>query len=1421
MSKYIPLNRQFSAVSKDHKEAEELEQSLNWGIGKTESWDSLLCEYRCVVLAEAGAGKTIEFREKATLLANEGKPSFFIRVEDIDRQFYDAFEVGDEDAFDSWLASNEEAWFFLDSVDEARLSSPRAFENAIKRFSKGIKKGAHRAHIYISSRPYSWRFKADQSLMDTLLFLASSETKEVNGNKQPSSALRVYGLRPLDRERISEYCNAHDVEDTKKLLNEVDRLSLWTLAERPFDLDLIITKWADDKSLGGRLNLLQHNVNTRLKESHNHDRQPLNVDKARDGAQRLAAAVVLTGNVGINVPDSEHIKKGFDADAVLYDWSQEDVKSLLESGLFNDIIYGAVRFRHRDIRELLAAEFFDGLLKGGHSRSQIKSYFFRESLGESIVTPLLRPLLPWLILFDENICTETLKIKPEIAVEEGDPSQLPLHIRKRLLSDIVSRIANNTDGDSARDNAAIARIARIAQSDLIENVLSLIEQYQENDDVIFFLGRLVWQGGMADCTESLIPIAVDKNRGKYARIASIRAVITCGCEEQKHFMWRRINDTCNVIKRELLVELIDQTIPTQTTIELLFESIPKLTKYEEFEFSRLSSFLFEFVERADTETIPQILSEIFSYLKVEPYIERGECQISEQYAWLVSVALKCIEKLILMKDSYALSAVSLSILANDAELRFWKSEIFHEINNDLKKIVSQWSELNDALYWHCIEKAREKLSAKDRPLTNDLSITYLDHYWYFEAADFFRILGYIEARALIDDKLVALNAAYRIFQQCESPVNMLAEVHSSVQGNDILTAQLNMLLNPVVSNSMKDFEEKQATRALKIKVQKMEREEARRDWIISLQSDPSKLSKPLVENGEITNNHVWLMSELETNRSCTSRQHYTQWQLLISDFGEEVAIAYKDFCMLHWRHFRPQLRSEEEFDNSISGSLLLALAGLEIEATEFPNFPEYLSHSEVDLALRYLTWDINGFPNWFEKIHKTFPTTTEDAVLKEVIWELETPKHSGSINHILHDLVYYAPWLNERIASKVFDRLMHSTSLIHSSREYCVQILIEGRVEPEKLTRLARKYIAACFDDNDGMAWWFALLVDSSPDIGISEFESWLSKLDNSSAKYAAEKFIVALLGGRGSQKALYCAGRFKTVAHIKSLYILMHKYIKTSDDIERAGKGAYSPTTRDYAQGARDMLFNFLIEIPGKESYCALKQLIEEHPNESYRPWMRERAYKMAETYGNITPWSAYQFKEFYKSKIVSPDSHRQLFELAVLQLNTLKDWVENGNDSPWVTWQRATEENEVRTLIAAELRKHSKGYYTIAEEPELANEQRMDIWLDNPKVKSPVPIELKLLDKDWSGPKLCERLRNQLVGDYLREETAGCGVFLLISQKTTKKWVINGQRVSVNELASALKYYWRTIADNYVGVEEIEVIVIDMKVRGLVCDT
>ncbi len=100
---------------------------------------------------------------------------------------------------------------------------------------------------------------------------------------------------------------------------------------------------------------------------------------------------------------------------------------------------------------------------------------------------------------------------------------------------------------------------------------------------------------------------------------------------------------------------------------------------------------------------------------------------------------------------------------------------------------------------------------------------------------------------------------------------------------------------------------------------------------------------------------------------------------------------------------------------------------------------------------------------------------------------------------------------------------------------------------------------------------------------------------------------------------------------------------------------------------------------------------------------------------------------------------------------------------------------------------------------------------------------LELKLLDKNWTGPKLCERLRNQLVSDYLREESARCGVMLLVWQgeKTKRHWRINGHQVGLDELANALKMYWQTIADEFPGVDAVDVIVIDLTQRGQVSDS
>jgi hypothetical protein len=786
MEDYVSLDREFSPVYKSDKEAETAEYLLDWGFAKPATWDQLEERFRCIILAEAGAGKTEELRQRAGSLNAKGKAAFFIRIEDIEADFYTAFEIGTEDQFRAWLQSTDEAWFFLDSVDEARLKHPRDLEKALRRFAKGVADGVHRAHIYISSRPYAWRPKEDQRLVDELLYLPLAQTEEA-GNRQatPQSALTVFTMRPLDIGRIRRFCVARAAENVDVLIREIDRAGLWSLAERPFDLVNILEKWDEDNALGCRLDLLRYNIDRRLRDEHSTNRaqrQPLNLFKAREGARCLAAAVVLSGRAGINVPDATPLKRGVDAETVLSDWSPMDVRTLLECGIFNDVIYGAVRFRHREVSELLAAEWFSGLLRTGNSRHSIEALFFREQYGHKIVTPRLRALLPWLILDDNEIRLKALRIHPGLAVEGGDPSKLPLAERQEILADIVECIASDKVDRSQRDNSAIARIANL---DLSDKTQQLINSYGHNDDAIFFLGRLVWQGDMAGCVASLIPIAADGSREIYARIASARAVMTCGTVEQKNSLWQQLIDGGDQIPRRLLAKLVEEASPDSGVVEKLMIALGKLPPYERYKTSGLGSALHGLVERLlsakEHQAIAQLIIGLHAYLKQPPYVEWPECLVSKEYAWLLGPASHAVEKLVAARSEVALSKTSLTIMLMSASLAHWQDEDLREYSTNLHALVPAWPELNDLLYWFSIQQARSaQAERKGESLTDDGPASWLDPFWKFDAAGLPRLLEYIGSRQLHDDKSVALSTAFQVYVRNGRPVDILAQLQNAV-----------------------------------------------------------------------------------------------------------------------------------------------------------------------------------------------------------------------------------------------------------------------------------------------------------------------------------------------------------------------------------------------------------------------------------------------------------------------------------------------------------------------------------------------------------------------------------------------------------------------------------------------------------------
>ena len=414
--------------------------------GKPQGWHEIERLHRVLILADPGAGKTFEALARARRIVARGDKAFFVRIEAIDADFENAFEVGAAADFAAWLASDEQAWFFLDSVDEAQLETPRALENAIRLFSERIAGALQRAHIFITSREDAWQALSDRTLVDQYLpFIAPEDAGEgeEGGKAQPLKLFRLAGLSP---DQIKLFAAHYGVGDINGFVAALERANLMPLAERPFDLKALIRKWQADHALGGRLEVLQRMIALLLAPLSATGANPrLDAAKALAGACALAAAATLTGKNAISLPRGVKGADRIDPSDILPGWSDTDLDALLRSGVFDDIVYTSVRFRHREIRELLAAEWANALLVTPEARERVEALFFRTKYGEEVLVQRLRPVLAWLLLFDAGVRDRALAIEPEIASEGGDPSQLPLDVRKRMLTSIVERIAAETE----------------------------------------------------------------------------------------------------------------------------------------------------------------------------------------------------------------------------------------------------------------------------------------------------------------------------------------------------------------------------------------------------------------------------------------------------------------------------------------------------------------------------------------------------------------------------------------------------------------------------------------------------------------------------------------------------------------------------------------------------------------------------------------------------------------------------------------------------------------------------------------------------------------------------------------------------------------------------------------------------------------
>lgn len=1426
---FIDLDRTFRDLAISDDDGDEAKMVRLFTREASTLWADLLAEPRVIVLAEAGSGKTEEIRHVCRRQRSEGKPAFFLRIEHVVDDFETSFEEGDLEEFEAWLKSGDQGWLFLDSVDEARLRDPKDFERAIRRIGKRIERALQRTHIVITGRTEAWRPVTDLLLCRTNLrwdapakapdeapgpqreYAVAAETAAKRENKH--APFRIVTLEDLHGAQIETFAVAKGVTDIKAFTKAVERAEAWSFTNRPLDLAETVEFWNNHQRIGSRLDLMRSSIAKRLEERDQDraDARPIAVDRIREGARLVAAATTLCQESAIRVPDGNLNSKGLPIKDVLTDWNDQDCATLLSRPIFDPGIYGTVRFHHRSVREYLTAEWLHALLVDEGSRAKIEGLFFRKQYGIEVIVPTMRPVLPWLAALDRRILDRVVALAPEVLFEGGDPAKLPFDTRRKILRQTCEQVAQPAHGRTMMDYQAVQRFAN---PDLADEIGALLDLYAANDDITWFLLRMVYQGGIDALAAKAKHFALT-SRSKYTRIAAIRAVLSVGTLADAADIRQAFLAEGPRLCRDWLGELLANLPHEDAALAWLLQALEATAQRNPHSVDPLADPLGHLVDELPVALIGGLLAGLVELLLREPVVEERHCEISKAYGWLAATAARAAVRLIEARDPAALAPSTLTALWLLPIASDYGRSHFEEIRKDLPELVQGWPELNHALFWHSVEQERAWREAKkDQPLVDWWHVAIFGRYWAFAPDSIDTIAADIENRALLDDRFVALTLAFGLFVAAKRPRKMRERLMRLAATDETLAAKLESLLHPP-ADQLAEFRKQQADwkrRDARIAAAQKKRLEQDKMLLAERVDQIRHPGKPAI----MTRDQAYLMERMRS-AGRNDHNHWTDgnWRSLVDTYGEPVASAYRDAAVRFWREFKPLTQSQGASTNQTPYTVIFGLTGIAIEARETEDWLTTLTPEDAANAARYALAELNGFPDWLPDLYSAFPDAVADVLLTEIRHELKVEQTDGESHYVLYDMAWHGAFARDQIAPALLPAL-RAKRINLRNLGYLLSVVQRSSVPDADIAKIAARKAAARYDP-DFTPTWYATWAGVDPDAAIPAVAARLAALNDPAEQTSlALRFVVALLGGRQQEGRARLA--YRTVEHMKTLYLLMAKYIREEEDIERSDGAVYSPGLRDDAQDARNALFSFIREAPGKEAYLALMEMERAHPAVKSRPWMGFHAKTKATLDADFAPWTPGQVKEFNDARVATPTNHRELWYFGVERLEALKHDLEHGDESIASILQGTDQETEFRKFIGGWLRDRAGGRYSIPPEEELADAKRPDLRFRGAGFDAPVPVELKVAD-NWTGPHLFERLEVQLGGDYLRDARSSRGVFLLVYVGIKQSWDLpeGGRAENFEALLAALRQHWAVLASQYPNVEDLAVVGIDLTRRGL----
>lgn len=1442
MTKYIQLDRRFLKFREPSAADGEVSNAY-WRFGEdSKTWQDVLLDPCSVIVGEGGTGKTEEFKQQVLALRAEGKPAFLCRLEMLaEMPLPTVLELGTPEELKAWIKSDERAYFFLDSVDEAKLVSARSFEKAIINFAGSVQPFARRATVVISTRPHAWQAFTDRDLVCRLLELQPSErtgepeerldeddAQEVRSEQAqtPSdkkvAAINVLQLAPLDFEQIKHFAEESGVPDAQAFLDAIEHVNADVFANRPSDLPGLIELWQKNKKIGRYSEIVQNNIQNKLRETNPRHltASPVGIDRIEDGAQMLAAAVTLTGRTSIlYAPESaagDVRAVSIDPHHALPQWQPNEINALLSRSLFDESLFGAVRFHHRTAREFLTARWFQKLMQSGKGLREVQRIFFAKAYGGErlVVLPHMKEIVGWLAIWDDRIRDQVMQIDPKLLLSYGDASALDIETRAAILRRFVKQYAKQNHTPLSLD---IREVRRLASPDLAPVIKELLTQHRSHTDLRTLLLRTMREGKIAACAVIASGFATDSTIDDYSRSVAVQTVGVAGTVAQKRALIKTLLKNIERTDRRILAAVVETMWPDILIDQELMRILEDTDASKPYSIDSLEQELEKLIERIpDVDRGVALLNQA-TILIGKPPLHDAFCRISKAHAWIIQFVWKLVEYVTAhegLPDDSPLLLQALALCEQADHL----SRYTGDVHNKAVALINQRPSLRHPLFWYYAEMERARSA---QPVNKFWLVLGTPAFGILGENDVDAFLAALRERPLLDDRLIALSALASLYLRSEKNEALLQKIRVAIAGDATLEAALEDELKPrEASQAEKDFAKSQKRRERDHEARKRKNEEGRRSFIERIKADPNLVgSLELAKNeGKLQNSTLWLFSDIREKKSHSSRWTIADWEVLKVDYGDEVAQCFREFCIKLWRVYQPELRSEKKKEtNSTPWIVIAGLSGLTMESRTSKDWVTKLTAEEAALATRYAVTELNELPPWTMALYQAHSDIVASVLLKEIEWEMSLAEEIAAPSYVLSRLLWNAKELGDLLRPKLVEIIQNGPPANSSALLASLSVVLRNTAPLSKeFKAFVAKRARAGANEKVRSVWISALLcLDSEK--GLKAFEAWVKEVKSSAR---AEERVSSVLNHIWGDRYERLSCEFKDFQKVPTLLCLIkiaHVHVKVEEDLTH--DEVFSPGTRDHAQRSRDHLLKLLLEIPGQDTRDALLELSEFHVSEYPKNRMLVLAEEHAERDAAIeaTSWTIEQITEFAEASEKTPTSQKELYDLAQSRLDDLKMEFEDGDESEANVFQRVVDEIEMRRSLSNRLRQAARGKYTIASEEELANQDRTDIRLHNPSVEGRLPIELKIAGK-WTAAQLSERIENQLIRQYMKESRFG--VFLVVNrgaEKDTKSWTIaEKKRQSFRQLIEWLsKEATRLARKHRTNVHGLEVMGIDLLKR------